>query len=258
MEEIVSVFAQEAREQLTAMEDGLLRMEQGDIDAETINAIFRAAHTIKGASGVVELHHIEKFTHVLENVLDRLRNGEIEVSGDLITALLQGCDHIGALLDRVDQGHMDADAGLQQAGEVTADALRAFASANRRHRHRRPAWCAEATVGVIERSGGDTAITDCWHISIRFGRDVLKNGMDPLAFLRYLLNLGEIVHLETLCDAMPGRRGHGPGVAATSASKSPCAATPARTRSRTSSTSAATTAICTSCRRTARSPTTSA
>ncbi len=201
MEEIVSVFAQEAREQLAAMEDGLLRMEQGDIDAETINAIFRAAHTIKGASGVVELHHIEKFTHVLENVLDRLRNGEIQVSGDLITTLLQGCDHLGAQLDRVDQGHMDADAGLQQAGEVTADALRAYAGANP------PAttagMVAEATVGVIERSGGDTSIADCWHVSIRFGRDVLKNGVEPLAFLRFLLNLGEIAHLETLCDAIP-------------------------------------------------------
>ncbi len=201
MEEIVSVFAQEAREQLTEMEDGLLRMEQGDVDAETINAIFRAAHTIKGASGVVELHHIEKFTHVLENVLDKLRNGEIHVSGDLITALLRGCDHLGAQLDRVDQGHMDADAALQQAGEVTADALRAYADANS------PANAggavAEATVGIVERTGGDTSTIDCWHVSIRFGRDVLKNGVEPLAFLRFLLNLGEIVHLATLCDAIP-------------------------------------------------------
>lgn len=59
MEEIISVYAQEAREQLAAMEEGLLRMEQGDVDAETINGIFRAAHTIKGASGVVELHHVQ-------------------------------------------------------------------------------------------------------------------------------------------------------------------------------------------------------
>ena len=98
MEEIYSVFIQEAREQLTAMEDGLLRMEQGDRDADVLNAIFRAAHTIKGASGVVELHHIERFTHVLENLLDRLRNGELGLSSDMVTLLLQGCDHIGSLL----------------------------------------------------------------------------------------------------------------------------------------------------------------
>lgn len=201
MEELYSVFVQEAREQLTAMEDGLLAMEQGDHGAETINAIFRAAHTIKGASGVAELHHIEKFTHVLENLLDRLRNDEIQVSGELITALLKGCDHIGALLDRVDQGQMDADETLQQVGEVTAEQLRAFIGAATGAEPNR--MVPEASIGTVERTGGDTMISDCWHISIRFGRDVLKMGMEPLAFLRYLLNLGEIAHLATLCDALP-------------------------------------------------------
>jgi len=203
MEELYSVFAQEAREQLTAMEDGLLRMEQGDLDGETINAIFRAAHTIKGASGVVELHHIEKFTHILENLLDKLRNGEMQVSGELITALLKGCDHIGALLDRVDQGQMDADETLQQSGETTADALRAFTSGETASGTETAKMVPEASVGTVERTGGDTAISDCWHISIRFGRDVLRMGMEPLAFLRYLLNLGEIAHLATLYDAIP-------------------------------------------------------
>lgn len=199
MDELYSVFAQEAREQLTAMEDGLLRMEQGEIDAENMNAIFRAAHTIKGASGVVELHHIEKFTHILENLLDKLRNNEMAMSGDIITALLKGCDHIGALLNRVDQGHMDADEELEKAGEVSAAALRAFTAGDAAAGNTMP----EATTATVERAGGDTAIGDCWHISIRFGPDVLKMGMEPLAFLRYLLNLGEIVHLTTVHDRMP-------------------------------------------------------
>jgi two-component system, chemotaxis family, sensor kinase CheA len=203
MEEIYSVFAQEAREQLTAMEDGLLLMEQGSHDDETLNAVFRAAHTIKGASGVVELHHIEKFTHILENLLDKLRNGDIAVSPELITALLKGCDHIGAMLDRVDQAQMDEDASLQQAGEATADVLRGFTNATTEAVAGGGAMMAEANVDTVERTGGDTAISDCWHVSIRFGRNVMKGGVEPLAFLRYLLNLGEIVHLETLCDAMP-------------------------------------------------------
>ncbi|MCX8017379.1 MAG: chemotaxis protein CheA [Rhodocyclaceae bacterium] len=197
MEELYSVFAQEAREQLAAMEDGLLRMEQGDQDADTLNAIFRAAHTIKGAAGVVEIHHIEKFTHILENLLDKLRNSEIAASSEIITALLKGCDHIGALLDRVDQGLLDEDPAVAAAGQATAELLRSFTGGEKAK------MMPEASVATVERAGGDTAISDCWHISIRFGRDVLKMGMEPLAFLRYLLNLGEIVHLTTLCDAMP-------------------------------------------------------
>jgi len=128
MDEIFSVFAIEAREQLEAMETGLMQMEQGDRDPETINGVFRAAHTIKGASGVVEIHTVEKFTHVLENVLDRLRNGEIEINGDMVSALLKGCDHIGALLDVVEGGQAEPDAELKKSGEAIAETLRAYAT----------------------------------------------------------------------------------------------------------------------------------
>lgn len=193
MEEIFSVFIQEAREQLTAMEDGLLRMEQGDVDADLLNAIFRAAHTIKGASGVVELHHIERFTHVLESLLDRLRNGEIGVGSEMITVLLRGCDHIRALLDAVEQGSTEEDPAQAEVGQGLAEALRAFGGT------------AEAGTAAADAPlpDADAPAADCWHISIRFGHDVLKMGMDPLNFLRYLQQLGEIVHMATLCDAMP-------------------------------------------------------
>jgi two-component system chemotaxis sensor kinase CheA len=201
MDEILGVFAIEAREQLEALEDGLMQLEQGDRDPETINAVFRAAHTIKGASGVVEATQIEKFTHVLENVLDRLRNGEIEVSGDMISALLKGCDHIGALLGRIEEGQMEPDADLQSAGDAIAEKLRAFAGAAQAEAGK--GGLPDQQDGEVERDGDSKAISDCWHISIRFGRDVLKNGMDPLAFLRYLLSLGEIAHMTTLSDAMP-------------------------------------------------------
>jgi two-component system chemotaxis sensor kinase CheA len=207
MDEILSVFSVEAREQLEAMEAGLMQLEQGDRDPETINAVFRAAHTIKGGAGVVEIHSVEKFTHVLENVLDRLRNGEIEVSGDMISALLLGCDHIGALLGVVQGGEMEPGEELKQAGEAITEQLRPFLGG------KPPAAASAASSsgsevssnadGNIERDNRDSATNDCWHISIRFGESVLRNGMDPLAFLRYLLNLGEIAHITTITDGLP-------------------------------------------------------
>ena len=200
MDEILSVFSVEAREQLEAMEAGLMQLEQGDRDPETINAVFRAAHTIKGGAGVVEIHSVEKFTHVLENVLDRLRNGEIEVSGDMISALLAGCDHIGALLGVVQAGEMEPDEELKAAGELITESLRPFLGAKAAAAGQEVTANAE---GNIERDNRDSATSDCWHISVRFGQSVLKNGMDPLAFLRYLLNLGEIAYMATLTDALP-------------------------------------------------------
>ena len=203
MDELLSVFCVEAREQLEAMEAGLLQLEQGDRDPETINAVFRAAHTIKGGSGVVEIHSIEKFTHVLENVLDRLRNGAIEVGGDMISALLAGCDHIGALLGVVQAGSLEPDDALREAGDVIAESLRPFLGDKAPGAAEIGREVSTNADGNVERDGRDAAIHDCWHISIRFGESVLKNGMDPLAFLRYLLNLGEIAHLTTLTDALP-------------------------------------------------------
>ncbi|NLY26061.1 MAG: chemotaxis protein CheA [Alcaligenaceae bacterium] len=202
MEEIFSVFVQEAREQLTAMEDGLLRMEQGDSDADVLGAIFRAAHTIKGASGVVELHHIERFTHILENLLDRVRNNEVVVSSDMITLLLRGCDYMRGMLDVVEQGRVDEDPSLAGVGQELADGLRAFGNAGASAASVGQAPTAAENAAVIQPSANATA-SGCWHISIRFGRDVLKMGMDPLNFLHYLQQLGEIVHITTLFDTMP-------------------------------------------------------
>ncbi|MBL8478653.1 MAG: chemotaxis protein CheA [Sterolibacteriaceae bacterium] len=199
MDEVLNVFSVEAREQLEAMEAGLLQLEAGDRDPETINGVFRAAHTIKGGAGVVEIHTVEKFTHVLENVLDRLRNGEIEVNGDMISALLLGCDHIGTLLDMVARGQTEADDDVRRAGDEIAEQLLPFLGGKAAAK----ASGVTVTDGTVQRSDREGRINDCWHISIRFGRNVLKNGMDPLAFLRYLLNLGEIAHITTLTDAMP-------------------------------------------------------
>ncbi|MCF8176209.1 MAG: Hpt domain-containing protein, partial [Burkholderiaceae bacterium] len=173
MDEILSVFTVEAREQLEAMEAGLLQLEQGDRDPETINSVFRAAHTIKGGAGVVEIPAVESFTHILENVLDRLRNGEIEVSGDMISALLKGCDHIGALLNVVQTEGGAPDADLTQAGELIAAALRPFLGGNAEAKAGAAGSLTETSETEVSRSDRDGEISDCWHISIRFGQDVL-------------------------------------------------------------------------------------
>jgi len=201
MEEILSVFIQEAREQLTEMENGLLRMEQNDHDPETLNAIFRAAHTIKGGSGVVELGMIEKFTHVVENALDKLRNNEIGVSSGLVSALLNCCDHLNALLDLASNDIHEADPETQAKGDAMANELRGFLGGAVASPAAKP---PAETADPVETEGGGKTMNDCWHISVRFGRDVLRNGMDPESILRYLLSLGEIVHITTITDALPG------------------------------------------------------
>jgi two-component system, chemotaxis family, sensor kinase CheA len=197
MDELTSTFVAESRDQLSAMEAGLLRLEQQPDDKDNLGAIFRAAHTIKGGAGIVECRVIETFTHKVENVLDRLRNGEIPVSGGLATLLLACGDHIGRLLDILASGEAWPDA-LRREG----DALHAELGAK---------YFADATsesvpvahLDQVSASGGGVVSNDAWHISLRFGPNVLRQGMDPLTFLRYLADQGEVLTLETLPDAIP-------------------------------------------------------
>ena len=115
-------FFQECEEQLAELESGLLAMEAGDTDPETINAVFRAAHTIKGGAGIVECDYIVGFTHVLENALDDARDGRIKVDHELIQLLLASGDQIARLLD---ERRLDREWYIEQVIRQLADALAA-------------------------------------------------------------------------------------------------------------------------------------
>lgn len=204
MDEITSVFIQETREQLADMESGLLRLEQNPDDHDNINAIFRAAHTIKGGSGVIECHFIEAFTHRVENLLDALRNGDRQVTPALATLLLECCDQIGRLVDVLAAESPEPDAETQARGDALTDRLKDFLGNGAVPTDAGPSGVTvhDATVAV-EASGGGIVITDSWHVSVRFGRNVLRGGMDPVSFIRYLGSLGEILGIETIADAIP-------------------------------------------------------
>ncbi len=206
MDEITNVFIQESREQLTEMEAGLLLLEQCPDDHDNINGIFRAAHTIKGGSGVIECHFIEAFTHRVENVLDALRNNELAVSPPLATLLLECCDHMLNLLDVLAAEWEAPDAETTARGDALTEALKLFLNAlDSGVSSAEPSGLAVHDDAVaVEASGGALVLTDSWHISVRFGENVLRGGMDPLSFIRYLGTLGEILGMETISEAMPG------------------------------------------------------
>ena len=199
MDELTSVYVQECREHLAEMESGLLRLEQHPDDIDNINAIFRAAHTIKGGSGVIECHFIEHFTHRVENLPDALRNGDIAVSGKLATLLLECCDHMDSLVDVLAAQSPEPDADVSASGEALTQRLQEVLAVT--------ATASNITVHdetvEVESSGGGVVNTDSWHISVRFGPNVLRDGMDPLTFIRYLTSLGEIIGIETITDAIP-------------------------------------------------------
>ncbi len=198
LDQALQTYIAEARELLQDMEDSLLRLEADPNDADTIGAIFRAAHTIKGSAGLFGLDPIVSFTHIVEDVLDRVRDGDVVIEANLIAVLLESGDHMLHLVNVVAaQGEqLDADAiARESALRIRLQAYQDDSKANH-------AVQVKEEVS-LESSGGGMVETDNWHISLRFGQNVMRDGMDPLSFLRYLATLGEIVSIVTMFDALP-------------------------------------------------------
>ena len=184
-------FIDEVAELLQLMEDALLALEENPEDPESLNEVFRAMHTIKGTGGVFGYTPIVDFTHTVETLMDAVRSGRMALSKPLIETLFECRDHTAALIDFIaaDQtGNAPLDPELQRAG----DALLA------RLGHTPVASPLPVAALHFDTPKYLPEANDLWMISLEFKRDALRNGMDPLSFLRYLGSLGELVHVATL------------------------------------------------------------
>ena len=192
LDQVLHTFILEARELLEDMEAALLRVADEADPRESINAIFRAAHTIKGSSGLFGLDAVVTFTHVVESVLDRVRDGTVTLDEPLVVLMLASGDYIGRLVDSVERGEPQADPKTEPEGAALLGRLQTHLAGE------------AASAAPAAASGASAGGPARWHLSLRFGPDVLRNGMDPLSFIRYLATLGEIEHIVTLPDAVPG------------------------------------------------------
>jgi two-component system chemotaxis sensor kinase CheA len=203
--QFIQTFIAEAHELLQEMEEVLLHLENGPHDADTIGALFRAAHTVKGSAGMFNLEPIVNFSHIIEDVLDRMRDGEIEIEADLVAVLLDSCDHMLQLVNVVaEQGEQLDDAAQARDSDLRKrlQAYQAEAGAKDEASKETRVNLAEEKDIPLTASGGEVS-SDNWHISLRFAQSVLKEGLDPLYMIRYLSNIGKIISITTLADAMP-------------------------------------------------------
>lgn len=102
-DELIGVFIEESMQHLESIEPDLLEMEKDidNIDSEIVNGIFRAVHSIKGASGFFGFQKIGELSHIMENLLSLLREGKMKASSELIDALFAGVDALRAMFDDV-------------------------------------------------------------------------------------------------------------------------------------------------------------
>jgi two-component system chemotaxis sensor kinase CheA len=215
-------LVQEARELLVAMEAALLQIEAEGPSKDAINAIFRAAHTIKGSAGLFAFDSIVAFTHILESVLERVRKNELPLDEALMSLLLQCGDYIGALVDAIEQLHEDTDPDPQQRAELEAALQRLLSEEPEQATAKdnldllapasspllptsTPTISSAPSPAHAAAADPDGAVTGnpFWHLSLRFSQDVLRHGLDPVSFLHYLRTLGRMAAVLVIDQEIP-------------------------------------------------------
>lgn len=181
------VFFEESFEGLQVMESSLLDLDCENVDSETINSIFRAAHSIKGSSSTFGFTDVAEFTHVLETLLDQVREGSRQLQPDHVDLLLQSVDCLRSMLTA-----LQADAPLDT--EQSKILIQAF---NDILDGKEPA--PQVADNVPEQphstmscadSQSDEEIT--WHISFVPDVNLLRTGNEPLRMFRELAEMGDL------------------------------------------------------------------
>ena len=179
MSQFYQTFFDESFEGLEAMEAGLLGLDVGAADEETVNTIFRAAHSIKGGSATFGFSAVAEFTHIMETLLDEMRAGERMVTEPSVDLLLVSVDCLREMLTAV-QSETDIDTDRVGAVQKDLEVLLRGDMAE--------ASSPEADEDKVEeiRSGLRT-----WTIDFKPYDYLLTTGNDPVRLFRELSLLGE-------------------------------------------------------------------
>ena len=193
-------FLSEAREQIEAIEQLLLQLEDAPEDSNLLDALFRCAHTVKGSAGIFGLDAVVGFTHHVETLLDRLREGQLLLTPALSTLLLQCNDQIKALVDAAQDPNADDAAAAAQRETLIARLQAAGGAAGGAADSPGPHG---ASVASVTEEAAPAAPLGPWQVSARFGPETFRNGMDPLTILRYVAGLGRVAMVACDSDAVP-------------------------------------------------------
>lgn len=185
---IRETFFQECEEQLAELESGLLAMESGDTDPETINAVFRAVHSIKGGAGAFSLEALVRFAHVFETALDEMRSGRLAASDGVVKTLLRAAD---VLADHVRAAHDGATADEAHSAAL-AEELKALGPEGAGDEaESEEDWGDFAFQPLTAAAPAAPAAGGGWRVRFKPRADLYAKANESALLLRELARLGE-------------------------------------------------------------------
>jgi two-component system chemotaxis sensor kinase CheA len=193
MSQFHQVFFEECFEGLEAMESGLLNLDTGDIDSEVINTIFRGAHSIKGGSGTFGFNDVADFTHIMETLLDEMRDGRRKVTQPAVDVLLGSVDCLRTMLtsiqaeeslDTLTVGKYKTALEIELNGAAQESSYAPTSVAVQLEK--------ESSEFKTPKAADEYEVTEQgWKIAFCPYLDLLKTGNDPVRMFRELAELGE-------------------------------------------------------------------
>jgi len=179
MSQFLQTFYEESFEGLEIMETGLLELDAGSEDSDLINSIFRAAHSIKGGSATFGLGEVASFTHLMETLLDELRDGQRQVTQQLVNVLLKSVDTLTAMLTaNQDEEAIDGDE-VSEVKRLLQQELDGSSTATP----------TESTTPEVETA--DSGTESGWQIGFTPHETMFHTGNDPVRILRELSDMGD-------------------------------------------------------------------
>jgi len=198
-EEFRKAFFEECEELLEALNDGFELIDAQAQDAETLNAVFRAVHSIKGGAGAFDLSDLVDFAHRFESLLDGLRSGQIEID-DSLRMLLRDCgDHLSDLVADAGHGKLGARPAPDGLNERLAEATPGAGKASRED----PIDFEPATISIAGLPEVSQADPRRFRIAFQADPQIFATGNEPLLLFRALSRLGDFSVTAALEDVPP-------------------------------------------------------
>ncbi len=185
LEQFHETFFEESFEGLDVMEAGLLELEQGEVDLENINTIFRSAHSIKGGSGTFGFTAVAEFTHDMETLLDQMRNGKRDVSVTVVDTLLGCVDVLRNMLNAIRDGSsIDTDNVVEMTNALKSILNESETTAS----------APDKPVEIASRG---------WIVHFKPDLSIMKTGNDTVRLLRELNSLSDKAEVTVENGSLP-------------------------------------------------------
>ncbi|MDO9048108.1 MAG: chemotaxis protein CheA [Methylobacter sp.] len=207
MSQFHQVFFEECFEGLEAMESGLLTLDMGDIDSEIINTIFRGAHSIKGGSGTFGFTVVAEYTHIMETLLDEMRDGRRKVTQPAVDVLLGSVDCLREMLTAIQNERNVNNASVAKHKKALEVVLNGGSMAEEPALPVEQEFASEedsvnVAPDIVEEESVELG-EQGWKIAFCPYLDLLKTGNDPVRLFRELNELGELTTTVNIQD-VPG------------------------------------------------------